>query len=68
MARLRLLLVVALLGGCATTDRDSYMPSEAQETWRNPHRLVCPTGSVPVCDSSGSYLRKNYTNCRCMRR
>lgn len=67
MAKVHWLLVVALLGGCATVDRHSFTPGEAQEAWRNPYLLNCRAGTIAVCDSSGNFIRKAYTNCRCTR-
>ena len=61
-----MLMLVAFLGfGCAAFDDASYMPSESQVKWENPHLLYCPAGSVRTCDASGGRIRRTYTNCKC---
>lgn len=69
MQILKLLSVAVLVAGCATFDDTSYMPSEKQLEWTDPHLLNCPAGTVATCDSiGGARVGKKYLNCRCARR
>lgn len=65
-------ITAILMGACASTSDGSksngYMPHEGQLEQRNPYLLKCPANSAPVCDVWGTGERKQYDNCRCVRR
>ncbi len=66
MGKVILLVVVILMGGCASLNDDSYMPSLSREAEQNPYLLNCPRGGVPICKTSIGRYRKSYSMCRCL--
>jgi hypothetical protein len=64
-----LILVTALLTGCATGYNPQNARISAQDQMRNssPY-LNCPAGTVVFCDiEGGGIVGKTYGNCRCGR-
>jgi len=65
MKTIVLIGAVILMGGCATTDGNSYMPSEAQLQARNPYLLNCPRNKPPVCKVWGGRVNNEAAMCAC---
>jgi hypothetical protein len=66
MDKVILLAVAILMGGCASLNDGSYMPSLAREAEQNPYLLDCPKGGVPICRASIGRFHKSYSMCRCL--
>lgn len=64
-----LILVTALLTGCATGYNPQNARMSAQDQMRNSNPyLNCPAGMAVFCDiEGGGIVGKTYANCRCDR-
>jgi hypothetical protein len=64
-----LILITALVTGCAASYNPQNASISAQDQIRNSNPyLNCPSGTVVFCDiEGGGIVGKSYGNCRCRR-